>query len=71
MLDKFIPQSPDKFLRKEEDMHLAKFGHLNELVKKVNEITTNVYVDNAAAVAGGLTAGTLYSTATGEVRVVV
>ena len=71
MLDKFIPQSPDKFLRKDEDMHLAKFGHLNELVRKVNEITNNVYADNAAAVAAGLKVGTLYSTATGEVRIVV
>ena len=30
-----------------------------------------VYADNAAAVTGGLAVGTYYSTATGEVRVVV
>jgi hypothetical protein len=41
MLDKFIPQSPDKFLRKEEDMAPAKFGHINAIVDKINEITNN------------------------------
>jgi hypothetical protein len=70
-LPKFTPQSPDRYLKNEADMKLAKFGHLNELVRKVNEITNNVYADNAAAVAAGLKVGTLYSTVTGEVRVVV
>jgi chaperonin cofactor prefoldin len=41
------------------------------LENRLEEITDNVYADNAAALAGGLTAGTLYSTATGEVRIVV
>lgn len=70
-MDKFIPKSPDKFLKKDADATLARFGHLNELVNVINQITENVYADNAAAVAGGLSVGDLYSTATGEVRVVV
>ncbi|MEX0594990.1 MAG: hypothetical protein WD512_00710 [Candidatus Paceibacterota bacterium] len=37
---------------------------------RLTEITSNVYDDNAAALLGGLTVGTLYSTATGEVRIV-
>lgn len=70
-MEKFVPKSPDKFLRKDADMALAKFGHINELVRKFNEIRDNVYANNAAALAAGLEVGTLYSTATGEVRVVV
>lgn len=70
-MNKFIPKSPDKFLKKDADATLARFGHLNELVNVINQITENVYADNAAAVAGGLSVGDLYSTAAGEVRVVV
>jgi hypothetical protein len=70
-MKKFIPKSPDKFLKKEADMSLAKFGHLNEIVSVINQITDNVYADNTAALAAGLEVGTLYSTSTGEVRVVV
>jgi hypothetical protein len=70
-MEKFTPASPDALLKKEADMTLAKFGHLNKLVDVINTITENVYADNTAALAGGLEAGTLYSTATGEVRVVV
>jgi len=33
---KFIPESPDPFLKKGEDMTPAKFGHLNEIVKEIN-----------------------------------
>ena len=61
-MDKFIPKSPDKFLKKDADATLARFGHLNELVNVINQITENVYADNAAAVAGGLSVGDLYST---------
>jgi hypothetical protein len=70
-MKKFIPKSPDTFLKKEADMSLAKFGHLNEIVSVINQITDNVYANNAAAIAAGLEVGTLYSTAAGEVRVVV
>lgn len=70
-MKKFIPKSPDKFLKKEADMSLAKFGHLNEIVSVINQITDNVYADNTAALAAGLEVGTLYSTGTGEVLVVV
>lgn len=70
-MEEFIPVSPDALLKKEADMTLAKFGHLNKLVDVINTITKNVYADNTAALAGGLEVGTFYSTATGEVRVVV
>ena len=98
-MKKFIPQSPDSFLKKEADMVLAKFGHLNAIVENVtaNEevievnttniasnaddivdiyaiiaaIATNVYADNTAALGGGLVAGEIYSTVTGEVRIVI
>jgi len=30
-MDTFKPQSPDPFLQKDEDMSLAKFGHLNAI----------------------------------------
>ena len=43
----------------------------SEIVSVINQITDNVYADNTAALAAGLEVGTLYSTATGEVRVVV
>jgi hypothetical protein len=36
MLVKFIPESPDPFLKKGEDMAPAKFGHLNEIVREIN-----------------------------------
>lgn len=61
-MKKFIPKSPDKFLKKEADMSLAKFGHLNEIVSVINQTTNNVYADNAAAVAAGLEVGDFYST---------
>jgi hypothetical protein len=42
-----------------------------DLLDLINQITENVYADNAAALAAGLEVGALYSTATGAVRVVV
>lgn len=41
------------------------------VVEQLDSITDNVYADNAAALAGSLEVGQLYSTATGEIRVVV
>ena len=67
-MKKFTPQSPDPYLNEGTDMGLAKFGHLNALKASVSE---NVFADNATAITGGLTPGDLYSTVTGEVRVVV
>jgi hypothetical protein len=29
---RFVPQSPDPYLKKGEDMAPAKFGHLNEIL---------------------------------------
>ena len=55
---KFVPQSDDPYLRKEADMSLAKFGHINFLLDQINSET--LYVDNAAAIAGGLVKGDFY-----------
>lgn len=60
-----------KYLRRPGDNKLARVGHVNYALGEINQITTNVFANNAAALAGGLTVGTLYSTAAGEVRVVV
>lgn len=69
-MDKFIPQSPDPSLKQDADMSLAKFGHLNSVVLALQGALNNVYADNAAAIAGGLSEGDFYRTATGEVFVV-
>ena len=66
MPKKFIPQSNDPYLRKDADMHLAKFGHINFLLDQINN---NEHVDNAAAKAAGLQDGDFYHTA-GLVKVV-
>jgi hypothetical protein len=60
-----------KYLRRKGDNKLARVGHVNYALGVTNQITTNVFASNAAAVAAGLEVGTLYSTITGEVRVVV
>lgn len=36
-MDKFIPQSPDPFLKKEADMTGARFGHINAIVDEINK----------------------------------
>lgn len=41
-MEKFKPQSPDLFLKKDADMSPAKFGHLNAIVEEVNTLSTNV-----------------------------
>jgi hypothetical protein len=69
-MEKFVPQSPDKFLRKDADMAPAKFGHLNEIVTVLNGASDNVFASNGAALAGGLKVGDFYRTDTGEVKVV-
>ena len=68
MPKKFIPESNDPYLRKDADMHLAKFGHLNFLLAQLND---NVHADDTAAKAAGLKEGDLYRTATGSVQVVL
>jgi len=70
-MEKFIPQSPDPYLKKDADMSLAKFGHINAMLLLINEVRDNVYADNVAALAGGLEIGDVYSTVAGEVRIVV
>lgn len=58
MANKFIPKSPDPFLKKPEDMAPAKFGHLNELVKEINagggggSLTLTTTGSGAATLAG-------------------
>jgi hypothetical protein len=65
-------QNFSKYYRKNDgNATLARVGHVNYLLDLINQITENVYADNAAALAAGLEVGTLYSTAAGAVRVVV
>jgi len=54
-MKKFIPQSPDPFLKKGSDMSLAKFGHLNELLRMMQR----EFADDTAAKAAGLIIGDL------------
>ncbi len=56
---RFIPQSDDPYLRRDADMSLVKFGHLNFLLTQINE---NSFADVAAAEAAGLVAGDLFQT---------
>ena len=41
-MKKFIPQSPDPYIKKEADMGLAKFGHLNAIVAAFSTIDIDV-----------------------------
>ena len=34
-LERFIPKSPDIFIRNSQDFEVAKFGHLNTIVEMV------------------------------------
>lgn len=68
MPQQFIPQSPDSFLKKEADMSLVKFGHLNFLLDQCNN---NVYANNTAAKADGLKKGDFYRTSTGQLFIVI
>jgi len=63
---KFIPESPDPFLKKGEDMAPAKFGHINEILR----MTQREFTDDNAAIEAGLTVGELYSRPSGAVYVV-
>lgn len=56
-------------LRPEVDGTYEIGGPANRV--KTVHVAPDTYADNASAVSGGLTVGTLYKTATGEVRVVV
>ncbi len=64
---KFVPQSPDPFLKVDADTTLVKYGHINFLL---NQINTNVYANNAVAMAAGLEIGDLYRNNLGQVFVV-
>ena len=64
---KFIPQSDDPYLKKDADMSLAKFGHINFLLHQINN---NEHATNAAAKIAGLEDGDFYHTA-GIVKVVI
>jgi len=63
---KFIPESPDPFLKTGADMAPAKFGHLNEMLR----MTQREFADDTAAIAAGLKVGELYSRPSGAVHVV-
>ena len=64
---KFVPQSPDPFLKVDADTTLVKYGHINFLLEQIN---TNVYANNAAAITAGLEVGDLYRNNLGQVFVV-
>jgi hypothetical protein len=66
MPSRFIPKQPDPYLKRDEDMAPAKFGHLNEILR----MTQREYADDTAAKAAGLKVGELYSQPTGAVHVV-
>lgn len=63
---KFVAISPDPYLKTENDMAPAKFGHLNALLANVRR----EFSDNTTAIAGGLKLGELYSTPDGTVKIV-
>jgi hypothetical protein len=55
---------------------LPAFRYFQQVAQAINGIKTDLhdmetYADNAAAVAGGLSVGEIYKTATGELRIVV
>lgn len=72
-----------KYFKKDSDATEAKIGHVNAALEYTTEfaqaqvatlvasIGSNVYANNTDALNGGLQVGELYSTATGEVRIVV
>jgi len=66
MPSRFIPKQPDPYLKKDEDMAPAKFGHLNEILR----MTQREFANDAAAKDAGLKVGELYSQPTGAVHVV-
>ena len=35
-IEKFIPKSPDRFIRNSQDFEVARFGHLNEIISCIN-----------------------------------
>lgn len=63
---KFIPVSPDPYLKKGEDMAPAKFGHINAILEDMRR----EFSDNTAAQAAGLKVGELYSLPDGTVKIV-
>jgi predicted nucleic acid-binding Zn-ribbon protein len=54
-----------------EDQITVIESDITSLENRIQEITDNVFADNAAAIVGSLAVGTLYSTPTGEIRIVV
>ena len=60
----------DQFTTIESDITTIE-SDITSLKNILDEITDNVFADNAAAITGGLAVGTLYSTAAGAVRIVV
>jgi len=55
---------------------LPAFRYFQQVAQAINSLKTDLhdmetYANNAAAVAGGLSVGEIYKTATGELRIVV
>lgn len=69
-LQKFFPTSNDPYLKVESDMALAKFGHINELLKYIPAtarttstltITNSTTLENAPGLSVNVEAGGVYS----------
>ena len=52
-LQNFTPKSPDPYILKDTDQALAKFGHINAIVKYINEELGGEIVTGITAHAGG------------------
>jgi hypothetical protein len=66
-IEKFFPTSPDLNIREESDMTLAKFGHLNTLIDKLNSMfiltptAFNPLFTDASGTLAGVTATASYT----------
>tara|TARA_Y100001938_G_C7774613_1_gene274952 strand:+ start:238 stop:450 length:213 start_codon:yes stop_codon:yes gene_type:complete len=68
MPEKFIIESPDPYLKENNDMGQTKFGHINHMLHQMNN---NEYANNAAAKAAGLKKGDFFrKTGTSELHIV-
>lgn len=51
-MELFVPRQPDPFIKRARDQEIAKFGHLNALVREVNNLILNSGVLTIVAGAG-------------------
>lgn len=57
-MEEFLPKSPDPRILTQADQTLARFGHLNTLIRELNSLP--VYLSNADAITAGLKPGELF-----------